>query len=304
MNNSPIGRRLGPHAALIFVQLFFGCAPVLGKAALTAFPTSAIVGFRVAGALAAFFILGRTTGSLALKKRSHYLYFALFSLLGVVLNQLFFFKGLSVTTAANTSLLAVTIPVFALLISSAMGSERLTWLKTVGTLIAASGVIYLIDPETASFSAATTQVDIMIILNSLFFGAYIAISKNMFAEYGPFKSMFWLFAFASVVILPLGIYSVAPTDLKNVPPASWMAVAAIVIFPTILAYYWNAWALARVSPSVVAVYIYFQALVGVVLAILFLGEGFPRRLIASTTLVFTGVFIVTRNREHDVISKM
>src|SRR5437870_1072428 len=103
-------RSYAPHVALFAVQVFFGSATVLGKFALLAFPPNALVGFRVGGAALAFYTLQRFRGSLALDNSRDYLKFAVFALIGVALNQLFFFKGLSLTTAVNTSLIAVTIP--------------------------------------------------------------------------------------------------------------------------------------------------------------------------------------------------
>jgi drug/metabolite transporter (DMT)-like permease len=73
------------------------------------------------------------------------------------------------------------------------------------------------------------------------------------------------------------------------------------MFPTIMAYFWNAWALSRVEPSVVAVYIYLQPLMGFLAAIFFLGEHFSMRLLISALLVFAGVFLVTRKRRLQVM---
>jgi drug/metabolite transporter (DMT)-like permease len=294
-----------PHVALVAVQVFFGSAAVLGKLALQTFPPFAIVGFRVAGAALAFYILQRLgRGSLRLEKRAHYLYFAMFSCFGVIMNQLLFFKGLSMTTATNTSLLAVMIPVFAFAISGFIGNERFTGRKIFGMLLAACGVIYLVDPTKASFSSETTQGDILIILNSLSYGTYIAVSKKLFSHYGALKSIAWLFLFASIVNVPIGIYSLSAVDLPNVSLTAWCWAAAVVVFPTILAYFWNAWALARVAPSIVAVYVYLQPLIGTALAIFFLKEAWNNRIFPAMFLIFIGVFMVTRNRPREIISKI
>jgi len=293
-----------PHIALLAVQLMFGSAPILGKFALLAFPPLAIVGFRVAGAALAFYFLQRLRGNLRLERRSHYLYFALFSCLGVVCNQLLFFKGLSLTTATNTSLLAVMIPVFAILVSVLIGNDKLSWQKTLGVILAGCGVIYLIDPTNASFSSETTQGDIFIILNCLSYGTYVAVSKKLITYYGALKSIAWLFLFASIVNVPVGLYSLQTVDVSQINLSAWLALAAIVLFPTILAYYWNAWALARVEPSVVAVYIYLQPLIGTFLAISVLGEAWKPRIFLAMTLIFTGVFLVTRKRKREIISKL
>ena len=130
-----------PHFALVMVQVFFGSAAILGKLALVAFPPFAIVGFRVSGAALSFGLLQKFGGKFRLDKRVHYLYFALFACFGVIFNQLLFFKGLSLTTATNTSLLAVMIPVFAILVSVVIGNDKLTLLKIAGTITAGGGVI-------------------------------------------------------------------------------------------------------------------------------------------------------------------
>ncbi|MDQ3061251.1 MAG: DMT family transporter [Acidobacteriota bacterium] len=304
MEKSENHNNYSPHIALLAVQLTFGSAPILGKFALLAFPSLAIVGFRVAGAALAFYFLQRFRGNLRLERRSHYLYFALFSCLGVICNQLLFFKGLSLTTATNTSLLAVMIPIFAILVSVLIGNDKLSWQKTLGVILAGCGVIYLIDPTNASFSSETTQGDIFIILNCLSYGTYVAVSKKLITYYGALKSIAWLFLFASIVNVPVGLYSLQTVDVSQINLSAWLALAAIVLFPTILAYYWNAWALARVEPSVVAVYIYLQPLIGTFLAISVLGEAWKPRIFLAMTLIFTGVFLVTRKRKREIISKL
>lgn len=299
-NSKSADSDFAPHIALLAVQLMFGSAPVLGKAALLAFPSFAIVGFRVGGAALAFYFLQRFRGSLALEKREDYLYFAVFSLFGIALNQLLFFKGLQLTTATNTSLLAVMIPVFAFLISAFIGIEKLTWRKILGIIIAALGVIYLVDPTKASFSSATTQGDILIILNSLSYAIYVAISKNLISKYGALKSIAWLFLFGSIINVPIGLYSLQSVELGEVSLNAWLALGAIIIFPTILAYYWNAWALARVEPSVVTIYVYLQPLIGFFSAVIFLGEKLSFRLVLAMILIFIGVYFVIRRRKLNI----
>ena len=306
MKDLPIdsNESFAPHIALLAVQLMFGSAPILGKLTLTVFPPYAIVGFRVAGAATAFYFLQKLRGNLRLEKPIHYLYFAAFSFFGVIFNQLLFFKGLSLTTATNTSLLAVMIPVFAILVSVLIGNDKLSWQKVLGVILAAGGVIYLIDPINASFSSTTTQGDILIILNCLSYGVYVAISKKLITHYGALKSIAWVFLFAGLINIPVGLISLQTVELTQVSLFSWLALGGIVIFPTILAYYWNTWALARVEPSVVAVYIYLQPLIGTFLAIFVLGEVWRPRIFPAMALIFTGVFLVTRKRTREIISKL
>ncbi len=291
-----------PHLALLGVQLFFGTLPVVGKYVLQSIPSFALVGFRVGGAALAFVILQAfSSNGLRLEKKSHYWWFLLYSLLGVVLNQMLFINGLSLTTATNTSLLAVLIPIFALLVSVVLKFDRLSARKIFGVILAAAGVIYLVDPTKASFSSETTRGDLFIIVNCFFYATYIAVSKQLIQHYGALKSMAWLFLFGSIVTVPLGAYSMRGVNLGSVPGWTWFAIAMIVIFPTILAYYLNAWALARVSPGVVAIYIYLQPLIGFISAVIFLNEHFTLRVVLAAILIFAGLFLVTRKPKENQI---
>lgn len=299
MEKSSQSSPLAPHFALLGVQLMFGSFPVFGKFALQTFPSMALVGFRVVGAGLAFYFLQKLTGSLRLERSGDYWRLAVYSLLGVVANQLLFVKGLSLTTATNTSLLAVTIPVFTTFVSAIIGYDRLNAKTIAGILLAAFGVIYLIDPTRASFSSETTQGDLMIVFNCLFYASYLAVSQETIKRNGALRSITWMFLFGSLICLPIGAFSLAGIDLNEVGGRTWLTVLYLVLLPTIGAYYLNAWALARVAPSTVAVYAYLQPLIGFILAVLFLGEQFTFRFVIAGALIFAGVFLVTRKANAD-----
>lgn len=287
---------LAPHIALLAVQLFFGSAPVFGKFALQTFSPYTIVGFRVGGAALAFYFLQRFRGSISLDNRKDYFYFAIFALIGIVSNQLFYFKGLSLTTATNASLIAVMIPIFTIIISTIIGNDFLSVRKISGIIVAAFGVTILINPFKGDFSTTTLWGDLMILLNSLSYAFYVAVSKKFVNKYGALKSIAWLFIFGSIINVPLGFYFLQQMDLTQVSWFSWLMILCLMIFPTILAYFWNTWALSKVEPSVVVVYVYLQPLIGFFSAVIFLGEKLSFRPVISAMLIFIGVFLVTRQK--------
>lgn len=161
---------LKPHLALLGVQVLFGSLPVIAKVVLTVIPAVALVGFRVGITALVLFSVQLYRKRVWLQYREDYLKLAAISLFAVTFNQLLFIGGLSLTKASNTSLLAVTIPIFTLIVSRLAGTELLRAGKVLGIALAAAGVIFLIDPRNASFSSATTLGDLMIIANSLSYG--------------------------------------------------------------------------------------------------------------------------------------
>lgn len=286
---------LKPHAALIGVQLLFGSLPVLGKVVLAVLPAIALVGFRVGITALVLFLFQLYRRRIWLHERTDYIKLALISLFGVTFNQLLFIGGLSLTKASNTSLLAVTIPIFTLAVSAVAGTEKLRLIKVVGIVLAAAGIIYLIDPRNASFSSQTTLGDLMIILNSLSYGIFVATSKETITRNGAFRSMMWIFIFASIICVPLGLWSVSSIDVAAVSPSIWWLTIYIAVIATAGPYLLNAYALSKVNPSVVAVYIYLQPIIGFILAVVFLNEILDFKFAVAAALVFAGVFLTTKN---------
>ena len=218
-----------PHAALVGVQILFGSLPVIGKVVLAAIPPVSLVGFRVGITALSLVLFQVYRKRIWLKRRSDYARLAALSLFGVTFNQLLFISGLSLTKASNTSLLAITIPIFALATGAIVKTERLSKLKVIGILLAAIGVVLLIDPRNASFSSETTTGDILIVINSLSYGIYVAVSKDVVTRNGAFRSMMWIFVFASTICVPLGLVSISRISVGDVPVSIWLLVFYIAI---------------------------------------------------------------------------
>jgi drug/metabolite transporter (DMT)-like permease len=296
----------GPHVALLAVQVIFGTWPIMGKLALRVVPSTGLVAVRVGGAALAFLLIMRARGRLVTPGRADFARLVLYSLLGVVLNQFLYIRGLSLSTAVNAALINASIPVFTLLVSTLLGRERLTARTAAGTLVAAAGVVYLIDPLRASLAGDTMLGNVLLVANTFCYGAYLAVSQDVFRRYGALTAMTWMFAVGSVAAVPFGGYHLAQTGVGDISLAIWLVLVYTVLVQTVGAYYLNAWALERVEPSTVAVYIYLQPLFAFALAPLFLGadEQLGLRHAVATALVFAGVGVVTIGRRGSPVEEV
>ena len=282
----------------------FATWPIVGKIALRAMPSVALVAFRVAGAALAFVLIGAISGRVGRIRKQDWPLLVASSLLGVVLNQWLFVKGLSLTSVINATLLGTTIPIFTLLVSIALRTDRASLRRIMGIALAAGGVVYLIGPTRAGFSSATRLGDFLIVTNSLCYGTYIAISKELMTRYSALTVITWIFIVGSIATVPVGTISVSHISLADVTVGVWVAIIYIILVPTVGAYYLNAWALGRVPPSTVAVYIYLQPLIAFSLAPLLLGEQLSWRTLIASLLIFTGVLVVTRRARSHAIRKV
>lgn len=297
-------REFAPHLALFAVQLMFGTWPIIGKVALRSMSSTSLVALRLVGAAVAFMLLQVKLGHLRKIPRRDLAWLVMCSLLGVTLNQLLFIKGLALTTVINATLLGTTIPVFTLVVSIAFGYDKISVRRTLGIVLAASGVIYLVDPLRADFSAQTNTGNLLIVTNCFLYGAYIALSKDLFKRYGALNVITWMFCIGSLAILPFGVYALSGDKLQTVSASVWLAVLYIILVPTLAAYYLNAWALTRVSPSTVATYVYLQPLIAFGLAPWILGERFNSRILIASLLIFAGVGVVTRRGRSRAVKEV
>jgi drug/metabolite transporter (DMT)-like permease len=263
-----------------------------------------LVAVRIAGAAVAFLLLQRQLRPLFRMPLKDFAWLTLCSSTGIVGNQFLYVTGLSLTTAINATLLSTVIPVSTLLISVVFGSDRLSLRRIVGIGLAAAGVVYLVNPARADFSMQTTIGNLLIVVSSLLYGTYIVISKDLFQRYGALNVITWMFIVGALVTIPVGAYSVGNEHLRLAGKGVWLAVVFVILFPTVGAYYLNAWALTKVTPSTVAVYIYLQPLIAFGLAPLLLGESWNSRTIAAALLIFAGVGVVTRRGRSQAVKEI
>lgn len=292
-----MSNRLAPHLALLAVQILFGIWPIFGKVVLRSMSSTSLVALRITGAALALALLQRRLAPLFRMPMKDLVLLILCSLLGIVGNQFLFVKGLSLTTVINAEILSTTIPAYALTISILLGYDRWSFKTVGGVLIAAAGVLYLINPARADLTTATTTGNILILINSFLYAVFIVISKGLFERYGALNMITWIFVVGLLVTIPVGIFSLQQENLAAVDAYTWLALAFIILLPTVGAYYLNAWALTRVSPSTVAIYIYLQPLIAFGFAPLLLGEKWNYRTIVAALLIFGGVALVTTNRD-------
>lgn len=290
---------VAPHLALIAVQIMFGTWPIIGKIALRSISSTSLVGLRIFGAAVIFTLLQRKLGQLRQLPWRVLGWLVISSLLGVVLNQLIFVKGLSLTTAINATLLITTIPVATLVVSIILRHERTSPRHVLGIALAAAGVVYLVDPWRATFTAQTTLGNLLLIVSSFCYGAYISVSKNLFRRYGALNVITWIFIIAALITLPFATHSLSAEPLRTFSTGVWLAIAYIIIVPTVGAYYLNSWAIIRVPPSVVAIYIYLQPLLAFGIAPVVLGESWNSRTVVACLLIFAGVAVVTIRRRKN-----
>ena len=221
---------------------------------------SGFIALRVAGATPLFWILYALRWERV--DRSDLGRLWLCGLTGVTINQLFFFNGLAATSPVHASIIMTINPVLVLLISAALLGTAITTRKVLGIALGAMGALTLLTQGGSSdlSSHASWQGDLMVLLNAASYGVYLVVVKPLMQKYRPITVISWVFLFGGLMALPVGAPQAMAIDWSSFGPQDWLSVGFVLFFTTFLVYLLNIYALGKVQPTVVSIYIYLQPL--------------------------------------------
>lgn len=273
--------------ALLAVQVLFGTMPIAMKVALRDMSSPALALLRVGFAAILFVVLQRVLVGERIHNRRDYLELAAYSLFGVVFNQLLYITSLTLTTATAAQTCAAAGPALTLMFAILLRRESATPAKWVGIGLAGAGVLSLIGGGEGGGAALG---NLLALMNTACFAVYLVISRGLAQRYHPLTIITWVFVLGVPGMLPWGARAVL-AEAGHAQPLTWLALAWIVVGPTVGAYYLNVYALAKVESSVVSTFVYLQPLVTAALAVTLLDEIPSPRVIPAALLIFAGVAV-------------
>lgn len=291
------------HSALLTVALIYGANYLIAKGLMPDLigPSGFIV-LRAAGAALLFWVVYAFRFERI--RREDVWRLALCGLFGVTSNQLMFFNGLSLTSPVNASIIMTSNPILVLVVSSILLKTAITARKLLGIGLGAVGALALLYLSADSFSTHISwQGDLLILGNAISYGVYLVLVKPLMMKYRPTTVIAWVFLFGTLFVMPIGWTQVQAVDFAVLTPNNWASVAYVVIGTTFLAYLLNSFALTKVMPTVVSMYIYLQPLFAGLFAYVYArygGEDFTGDLtlgrMVCAALIFTGVYLVSSAR--------
>lgn len=286
--------------ALIAVQILFGINYAVSKYILAYLPPLVWASSRIFVAAVAMLAYAKWVW----KKPSPFqnlralLPLIPFALFGMIINQSAFLMGLRFTTAGNSAILNTMIPLFTVGVVALMGKEKFHRGKVFGFTMALIGVLIIQKVENLSFHGDEVIGNFLTLLNCLSYAVFLGIGKNFLENTDRVWATAWLFVFGAIGIGSLSIPAWQDFDFQKfssqTSPFLFMAMAFSIIGGTLLTYFLNLWALARVKSSEVALYIYLQPFIAVLVAWLWLGEIPTLRTGIASLFIFVGIWQAMR----------
>lgn len=223
------------------------------------------------------------------------------ALFGIALNQLSFFKGLSMTTPINASVIMVTSPILVLIFSSFLLKEKATKKKILGIFIGLLGAVMLIifGKDTGIASNATLG-NLLVFVNASSYGLYLILIKNLTKKYHAITLAKWLYLFGLIMVIPFGISEFSMVGWDAMPLSILYRVGFIILFTSFMTYMFNLFAIKELKPTTLSIFIYLQPVIATIYALFVGSDSLNVIKVAATVLIFIGVYLVTRKPKESL----
>lgn len=252
---------------------------------------------RVLGAAIIFWFISCFVKSEPIQRRD-WSRIILCAVLGMFINMLLFFKGLSLSTPINSSVIVTISPILVFILSAVLIREKITFLKASGAVLGLVGALMLVIFTTTSTADAPNIPlgNAMIIVNATSYGLYLIVVRPLTTRYSSITLMKWFFLIAVIINLPIGIREFTAVEWAALPFSAIWRMGFVVLGTTVLTYLLNIYALKELSASTIGVFVYLQPLIAIAFAIITGADRLNLIKVIAGILVFIGVYMVSRNR--------
>ncbi|WP_156027156.1 DMT family transporter [Sporocytophaga myxococcoides] len=298
LRNIILKQDLKSHGLLLLSTLIAGANYTISKFATPEYiAPSAIILLRIIATILLFNALGFfVKEKIDLSDRKRIFLCALF---GVACNQLLFYKGLSLTSPINASLMMTVSPIIVLVISAINGFERITPFRILGLLLGTIGTSALLLSGKDQFNELFIG-DTLVLLNAVSWALFLVIAKPLLAKYHFITVSRWMFNLGFFLVFPFSINSFMETKWQNFDSTAYLSIGFIIIFATYISYILNVGVLKKVNPSVAGSYIYLQPIFAAFIALMLGKDELTSEKIAYSILILTGVFLINKQPHKKV----
>lgn len=221
--------------------------------------------------------------------------FLLCAICGVVINQILFIKGLSLTSSIHGSLLSLGSPIFITVAAAWLLHEPFTRNKGIGLTLGISGACLLVLSRTGQNEGSQMLLgDIMIVINSISYALYFVWVRPLMEKYHPIQVIRWVFTLGMLFLVPIGFSDFMQTKFAAMPATGWMAMFFVIIGGTFLPYLFNVFGIKHLGPGITGSYIYTQPFFAAIIGVLFLNEHMGWQQLLAGAMIASGVLIVNR----------
>lgn len=222
----------------------------------------------------------------------------LLSLIGFVVNKIFEYGGLSLTTASDVALLITGESIFTTALSWIVLRERVQ-VRSIWALVLGFFGVYLIVersliPNIPAGGGAFRIVGDLLVIGALMIEAFYTIrGKALLVKHSPLLITSASIVGSTVFWLPVAGWEMVHTSWQMPSLVAWISIIWLALGCTVLAYL--AWfqGLTKVNASMAASTLFIQPLLGPILGVILLKEALTPYTILGGILIVISVYVIS-----------
>jgi len=274
--------------------VFWGGTFIAGRAIAGSVPaySAAFLRFLIAG-IALLIVVYHRYGKLPSLTGRQWIPVILLGMTGVVLYNIFFFKGLALIGAGRASLIIANNPVFIALFAALIFKEALGPLRLLGIALSVCGALVVISKgdlsQILSSGIGTGELFILACVGSWVTASLLG--RKMTGDLEPILSVTYSSVIGAVLLLPLALSEDLHLIYLQFTGLDWFSLFFLGFFGTVLGLLWYYEGIDAIGAVRAGQFINFVPICAVLAGWLLLDEQITHSLTIGALLVFSGVYI-------------
>lgn len=288
-----------PHMALLGANLMYGGGFSAAKYIMPSLISpNAFILVRIGVTCLLFWLMDlfqakNTSQACNLTKQDHYrLLFCGF--MGVMINQLLFLTGLSLTSPIHGSIIMLTTPMAVVILSAVFFKDKFKLGNYLGLVLAALGGLIIIQERSSGPVTSNILGDFYIFINAIAYAIYLVMVKPLMTTFRTMLVVKWVFLYGFLMALPFCYQDIIHTQWFQFDYTHFIALSFVVVGCTFFAYLWNAYGLKHLNANISGSYIYLQPVFASLIAIIVLNEQLSFTKCIAGLMVIIGVYLCTK----------
>ncbi len=211
--------------------------------------------------------------------------------IGMLLHQVSFFTGLQTIDATTASLILSLSPIFTAILARVFLRESFTLRMAVGSLVALTGVFFVVSQGKGLHLSLTTGMGIMFICMLAFSGSTILMRK-LTQKMDALQATAYSTLLGCLLVCPVALWQ-EPNEQSSHSLGWWiLLIGSALLIQGLCAIIWNN-QIRKVGAAKASVFLNLQPFVAMVLGYLILGNPVTFTQVGGSILIVGGVILST-----------
>ncbi len=289
--------------ALALVCFFWGTTWIASKEGVRNMPALQMAGIRqLLGGLC--YVVFFTVKGAAFPKGREWVSVLILSFLNFMLSNALSTWGVKFISAGLGSVISAIFPLWLVLISLIGSRTKIAAKTVIGLLLGFAALCIIFYDHLHDFLNPEIRFGILLLFASTWSWAFGTLyTKKQAAHFNPYFSLGLQMFLAGVVLLGFTYGTGSTIAISAIPWQSWMAIAYLVVFGSIISFIAYLYALQNLPTEQASLYAYVNPVVAVLLGWILFNEKLSLFIIAGVSVTLYGVYLVNKEATKLVTRK-